>query len=55
MVFCHRRLKVVNLFEFNFIKKGRSSHQYFITQRMGQSSMFLTFALVYNLNFSGGE
>ena len=42
MVFCHRRHAVVNLFCFCF-KKDKSSHQYFITQGMGRSSMYLTF------------
>ena len=32
-------------------KKDRSSHQYFISQGMGQSFMFLTFRTV--CNFSG--
>ena len=43
--FCHRRLAVVNL---HFIKKDRSSQQYFITQGIGQSSMFLIFRTAYN-------
>ena len=41
--FCHRmRHAVIILF---FFLKVRSSLQYFITQGMGQSSMFLTFPL----------
>ena len=31
-----------------FFIKGRSSLQYFITQGMGQSTIFLTFRTVYN-------
>ena len=46
---------MVNLLFFLNLMKGRSSHQNFITQGMGQSSMFLTFRTVYNYNFNGGE
>ena len=51
-VFCHRRLVVVNLF---FNKKDRSSHQYFITQGMGQSSMFLIPFALYIIKILVGE
>ena len=40
------------------LKKGRSSHQYFITQEMGQSFMFLNCCTVFNLveeNFGFGR
>ena len=42
---CHRRHAVIIL----LFLKDRSSLQYFITQGMGQSSMFLTFRTLYNL------
>ena len=42
--FCHRKHAVMNLF-----LKDRSTHQYFITQGIGPSSMFLTFRTVCNL------
>ena len=44
--FCHRMWHAVMI----FFLKDRSSLQYFITQGMGQSSMFLTFR---TLNFKG--
>ena len=47
--FCHRmRHAVIILF---FYSKVRSSLQYFITQGMGQSSMFLTFPLQWSLDY----
>ena len=36
----------------NFFLKDRSSHQYFIAQGMGQSSMFFTFRTVCNFSRS---
>ena len=49
MVFCHRRLAVMNYF------KDRSSHQYFITQGMGQTSMFLIPFALYKIKILVGE
>ena len=43
--YCHRRHAVIIL----FILKDRSSLQNFITQGMGQISMFLTFHTICNL------
>ena len=42
--FCHRMRHAVMI----FVLKDRSSLQYFITQGMGQSSMFLTFRTICN-------
>ena len=42
--FCHKRHAVMIL----FFLKDRSSLQYFITQGMSQSSMFLTFCTICN-------
>ena len=50
----HRRLAVVTVSSFFKLKTDRSIPQYFITQGMGQSSMFLTFRTIYK-NFSGRE
>ena len=44
--FCHSRHAVMIL--FFFFLKDWSSFQYFITQGMGQSSMFLTFRTICN-------
>ena len=38
----------------SFFLKDRSSLQYFITQGMGQSSMFLTFRTICNFRGGGG-
>ena len=43
--FCHRTWHAVMIF---FFLKDRSSLQYFITQGMVQSSMFLTFRTICN-------
>ena len=43
--FCHRMQHAVMII---FFFKDRSSLQYFITQGMGQSSMFLTFRTIRN-------
>ena len=45
--FCHIMWHAVMILFFFFIK-DRSSLQYFMTQGMGQSSMFLTFCTICN-------
>ena len=45
--FCHRMRHAVMILFFFFLK-DRSSLQYFITQGIGQSSMFLTFHTICN-------
>ena len=47
--FCHRMRHAVMIL---FFLKDRSSLQYFITQGMGQSSMFLTFRTICNFRGS---
>ena len=46
-VFCHIMRHAVMIFKKIFIK-DRSSLQYFITQGMGQGSMFVTFRTICN-------
>ena len=46
--YCHRMWHAVMIFYDLFFFKDRSILQYFITQGMGQSSMFLTFHTMCN-------
>ena len=53
MVFSHIMRHAVMIL-FSFFIKDRSSLQYFITQGMGQSSIFLTFRTICNFRIEGG-